>query len=338
MGSSFKSIAIGKPTANLSGLEKYVGSGLIKGVGPVSAKRIVAHFGLDTLDIIEHDIERLIEVPGIAQKRVKLIQKAWAAQKSIKDVMLFLQGHGVSTAYAVKIFKQYGDEAIETVSQNPYQLAKDVYGIGFVTADAIARNLGIAPGSEFRYCSGVLHVLGEASEDGHCFLPQAELVERIAKRLTLPDHEPNPDALLNLTTQMGVEGELVMQGSSGGPGGAVDLLCAALLPGRTESGGATAVITDSAINSQIVRNAHRINQGQFPHLEAVSNQPRSDCLWLGAPEPEEGVQAIQNLITDVIPQLGFDPARDVQVASAHDTRSRRYPQSQSSFAGVDQSS
>lgn len=145
--------------ATVTGIEKYLGSGLIKGVGPVTAKRIVAHFGVETLDIIEQHIDRLVEVPGIAKKRVKLIQTAWQAQKAIKEVMLFLQSHGVATTYAVKIYKHYGDEAIATVTNNPYQLATDIYGIGFVTADAIARNLGVAPDSEFRYRSGILHVL-----------------------------------------------------------------------------------------------------------------------------------------------------------------------------------
>lgn len=113
--------------ATLTGLEKYLGSGLIKGVGPVTAKRIVAHFGLETLDIIENQIERLIEVPGIARKRVTMIRRAWNEQKAIKEVMVFLQEHGVSTTYAVKIFKQYGVRAIATVKDNPYQLADDIY-------------------------------------------------------------------------------------------------------------------------------------------------------------------------------------------------------------------
>src|SRR5215472_13783910 len=113
--------------ATLTGLEKYLGSGLIKGIGPVTAKRIVTHFGLETLDIIEHSCSRLIEVPGIAEKRVAMIEKAWAAQKAIKEVMLFLQGHGVSTTYADKIYKQYDDQAIQVVSQNPYQLATDIF-------------------------------------------------------------------------------------------------------------------------------------------------------------------------------------------------------------------
>jgi exodeoxyribonuclease V alpha subunit len=482
--------------ATLTGIEKYLGSGLIKGVGPVTAKRIVAHFGLETLEVIENQIERLVEVPGIARKRVKLIQAAWAGQKAIKEVMLFLQSHGVSTTYAVKIYKQYGDAAIATVTQNPYQLATDVYGIGFVTADVIARNLGVAPDSEFRYRSGTLHVLGEASEEGHCFLPQAELVQRAVERLAIADHQPNPDQVRGLVDQMVREHELVrteeaidasgefgcyappfygaeqklaerlhqllnhpvqvdiqrvqawidrfiaktgmslseqqrhaveMAASqrvlvlTGGPGtgktfttrtiaalwkamgktivlasptgraaqrlsevtrqeaktihrllefdpstmkfkrnqenplpataivvdeaSMIDLFLAnsllkavpldaqLLLVGDTDqlpSVGPGAFLQDliaskripvvqltqvfrQAESSQIVRHAHQINRGQIPKLEVVSDRPQSDCLWLGAPEPDNGVQAIQDLIRDLIPTLGFDPARDVQV-------------------------
>ncbi|MBD1868406.1 ATP-dependent RecD-like DNA helicase [Cyanobacteria bacterium FACHB-471] len=480
--------------ATLTGLEKYLGSGLIKGVGPVTAKRIVAHFGLETLEVIEHQIERLAEVPGIAKKRVKLIQAAWETQKAIKEVMLFLQGHGVSTTYAVKIYKQYGDESIATVTGNPYQLATDVYGIGFVTADAIARNLGIAPNSEFRYRSGTLHVLTEASEEGHCFLPKDDLVNRVVKRLEIDDHRPEPTQVSSIIQLMVSDGELVeeeipdtetrvyyappffgaekklaersqqllnqpltvdlprvqrwidrftektgLQLSdqqrhavemaatqrvlilTGGPGcgktfttrtivalwramgkaialasptgraaqrlsemtgqpaktihrllefdpktmkfkrdqeypipaqgivvdeaSMLDLFLAnslfkavppdaqLLLVGDIDqlpSVGPGAVLQDliasekipvvrltqvfrQAQTSQIVSNAHRINQGQFPQLEPVSNVPESDCLWLGAPEPQPGIQAIHDLITDLIPQLGFDVARDVQV-------------------------
>ena len=491
--------------ATITGIEKYLGSGLIKGVGPVTAKRIVLHFGLETLDIIEHQIDRLVEVPGIAQKRVKLIQAAWVTQKAIKEVMLFLQSHGVSTTYAVKIYKQYGDAAIATVTHNPYQLATDVYGIGFVTADAIARNLGIAPGSEFRYRAGMLHVLGEASEEGHCFLPGDELIDRVVKRLEIADHRPNPEQVSSLSEQMVADGQLVkteapivglsqfgyyappffgaeqklaervqqllrqplevdaarvqrwldrfvettgtllseqqrhavaMAASqrvlilTGGPGcgktfttrtivalwkamgksialasptgraaqrlsemtgqeaktvhrllefdprtmkfkrdvdnpipaqaivvdeaSMLDLFLAnslmkairvstqadanaldaqLLLVGDTDqlpSVGPGAVLQDliasqqipvvrltqvfrQAQASHIVRNAHRINQGQLPQLESVSQSPQSDCLWLGAPEPEDGVQGIQDLITDLLPTLGFDPASEVQV-------------------------
>ncbi len=482
--------------ATITGIEKYLGSGLIKGVGPVTAKRIVAHFGLETLDIIEHQIDRLVEVPGIARKRVQLIQTAWQTQKAIKEVMLFLQGHGVSTTYAVKIYKQYGDAAIEVVTENPYQLAIDVYGIGFVTADAIARNLGIAPASEFRYRAGTLHVLGEAGEDGHCFLPQGELVTRTVARLALPDYVPKPDQVLFLIQQMVNDEQVIrtdepveayqdyacyhpsfyhsevklaqrlqqllarpvavdearVQGwieryiertgmplsaeqrraveiaagqrvlvLTGGPGcgktfttrtivalwkamgkeialasptgraaqrlsemtgeeaktihrllefdpkrmkfkrdaenpipaqaivvdeasmldlflgnsllKAVALDAQLLLVGDTDqlaSVGPGAVLQDiiasqqvpvvrltqvfrQAQASQIVSNAHRINRGEYPQLEPVSDTPQSDCLWLGAPEPENGVQAIRDLVTDLLPALGINVARDVQL-------------------------
>lgn len=482
--------------ATITGIEKYLGSGLIEGVGPVTAKRIVAHFGLETLDVIEHQIERLSEVPGIAQKRIQQIQAAWASQRAIKDVMLFLQSHGISTTYAVKIYKQYGDGAIETVTQNPYQLAAEVYGIGFVIADAIARSLGIDPGSEYRYRSGVLQVLREAADDGHCFLPQPELVQRTVKRLSLGEHQPDPERLTALTTQMALDGELVIQTQpesegnehlcydppfygaefklserlalllseplsadlprvqrwidrftektglqlssqqrqavemaathrililTGGPGTgktfctrtivalwkamgktialaaptgraaqrlsemtgreaktvhrwlevdpttfkfkrdaenpipaeaiivdeasmldlflanslmkAIDLGTQLLLVGDMDqlpSVGPGNVLADlirseqvpivrltevfrQAQTSQIVQNAHRINQGQMPQLDPVSEQPVSDCLWLSASKPEQGIQAIQDLITDLIPQFGFNVAADVQV-------------------------
>jgi exodeoxyribonuclease V alpha subunit len=197
--------------ATLTGLEKYLGSGLIKGIGPMTAKRIVAHFGLETLDIIEQSCSRLIEVPGIAQKRVAMIEKAWAAQKAIKEVMIFLRGHGVSTTYAVKIYKQYGDQAVDVVSNNPYQLAADIFGIGFVTADTIARNVGIAPDSAFRYQAGILYVLQQAAEDGHCFLPERELVERVVKQLALPDSPVDPARISELIVQMVGEKQLITQ-------------------------------------------------------------------------------------------------------------------------------
>src|SRR5579883_1200176 len=197
--------------ATLTGLEKYLGSGLIKGIGPVTAKRIVAQFGLETLEIIEAHCDRLIEVPGIGQKRVAMIQTAWAAQKMIKEVMIFLQGHGVSTTYAVKIYKQYGEQAIEVVSRNPYQLAADIFGIGFITADTIARHLGIAPDSDFRYQAGILYVLSQAGEDGHCFLPEQELVDRVVKQLGLPESPVDPSRIGELMAQMAEEKQLIVQ-------------------------------------------------------------------------------------------------------------------------------
>ncbi|MFN6455946.1 MAG: ATP-dependent RecD-like DNA helicase [Nostoc sp. EfeVER01] len=197
--------------ATLTGIEKYLGSGLIKGVGPVTARRIVAHFGLETLDIIENQIDRLIEVQGIAKKRIKLIKNAWETQKAIKEVMVFLQGHGVSTTYAVKIYKQYKDEAIATVTKNPYQLAADIYGIGFLTADKIARNIGIAPDSEFRYRAGIIHCLSEAAEDGHCYLPQSELIESVIKLLTTESHQPTEEAVAMIIKDMALADDLIRE-------------------------------------------------------------------------------------------------------------------------------
>ncbi len=197
--------------ATLTGIEKYLGSGLIKGVGTVTAKRLVAHFGLETLEIIENQIERLVEVQGIAKKRINLIKNAWETQKAIKEVMVFLQSHGVSTTYAVKIYKQYKDEAIATVTHNPYQLATDIYGIGFLTAGKIARNLGVAPDSEFRYCAGLVHALSEAAEDGHCYLPQTELIESVIKLLTTEEHQPIGEAIALTIKDMALKDELIRE-------------------------------------------------------------------------------------------------------------------------------
>jgi exodeoxyribonuclease V alpha subunit len=479
--------------ATLTGIEKYLGSGLIKGVGPVTAKRIVAHFGLETLAVIEEQIERLIEVPGIAKKRVKLIQVAWETQKSIKEVMVFLQGHGVSTTYAVKIYKTYGNDSISTVTENPYKLATDIYGIGFFTADAIARNIGIEISSEFRSIAGIFHSLGVAAEEGHCYLPQTELVENTVKLLSLEEYQPQPATLEALTHQLAINEQLIMHGDrdrqficykptyfhteqnlaervyqllqrkpttdlarvnswidrytaqqeiqlsalqrtavemsasssililTGGPGtgkttttrtivalwkamgkeivlgsptgraaqrlqevtgceaktihrllefdpssmgfkrnaesplsasaiivdeaSMLDLFLAfslikaillgaqLLLVGDTDqlpSVGAGNVLKDlidsqqvpivrltevfrQAQASQIVQNAHRINQGKFPNLEKVSNQSKSDCLWLEMPNPEAGVQGITDIISHLLPSLGFDPQQDLQV-------------------------
>lgn len=197
--------------ATLTGIEKYLGSGLIKGVGPVTAKRIVKHFGLETLEIIENQIDRLSEVSGIASKRIAMIKRTWSEQKSIKEVMIFLSGHGVSTTYAVKIYKQYGDNAIATVTTNPYQLAIDIFGIGFLTADKIAVNVGVSPWSKFRYRAGVLHVLDKASEDGHCYLPEAKIVPFTKELLTTDEHQAEEDAIADILKEMVTEEQLIKE-------------------------------------------------------------------------------------------------------------------------------
>lgn len=169
--------------ATVEAIQRYLGSGLVKGVGSVTAKRIVNHFGLDTLDVLDRAPQRLLEVEGVGKVRTKLIAEAWVAQQRIKEVMLFLQGHGVSTGLAVKIYKIYGDQSIAIVSKDPYRLAQDIFGIGFRTADKIARDLGLPPDAPGRIAAGVRHALNEATDDGHVYLPREKLVETAAEML-----------------------------------------------------------------------------------------------------------------------------------------------------------
>jgi exodeoxyribonuclease V alpha subunit len=170
--------------ATVQGIRKYLGSGLIKGIGPKTAEKIVARFDVETLDILEQTPERLREVPGLGQHKAKLIEAAWTEQKAIKEVMLFLQGQGVSTSLAVRIYKQYGDGAISVVKNEPYRLARDVWGIGFKTADTIARALGIADDDPERIKAGALYVLSEASDsDGHTYLPRPQLAAKAGSML-----------------------------------------------------------------------------------------------------------------------------------------------------------
>jgi exodeoxyribonuclease V alpha subunit len=169
--------------ANLGGIEKYLGSGLIRGVGKVMAARMVAAFGLEVLDVIENHPERLKEVEGIGPKRRQEIARAWAEQREIKEVMIFLQSHGVSTHYAIKIYKAYGAHATQLVRDNPYRLAADIHGIGFQSADKIARALGIPPDAPQRIEAGTLYLLGAAADRGHIYLPRQALGEEAEKLL-----------------------------------------------------------------------------------------------------------------------------------------------------------
>ena len=480
--------------ATLTGIEKYLGSGLIKGIGPVTARRIVAHFKLETLEIIESQIERLVEVPGIGKKKVKMIQDTWAEQKAIKDVMIFLQGHGVSTTYAVKIFKQYRNNAIAIVRENPYQLAIDIFGIGFHIANQIAIQVGISPWSKYRYKSGILHILSQAADEGHCFLPLPELVNEAEDLLSFDGFDADKGTVTRSVKEMVESEELKVEVApgemwlcykptfyhteanlaklllqhiekpvtvdlprvenwierytqskgiklspqqreavikavssrvmvlTGGPGcgktftqkslvslwqamgkkiglaaptgraaqrlgemagleaktihrllefdpkrmgfkrdkdnplpfdavivdeaSMVDLFlahslvkaiapdCQLLLVGdcdQLESVGPGKVLNDllesgkipvvkltqvfrQAASSAIIKNAHQINQGQYPILELISPKPKSDCLFhSGGSQPEHNVEAISQLLTNFIPKQGFDPKNDVQV-------------------------
>ena len=163
--------------ATVYGIEKYLGSGLVKGIGPAFAGRIVRQFGADTLNIIEDDPDRLLDVPGIGRVRVERIKKSWQEQKEIKNIMLFLQSHDVSTSHATKIFKTYGNESIQVVQENPYRLAEDIWGIGFKTADTIAEKMGFGKEKYARLRSGILYTLNRLSENGHCYATRNMLLK-----------------------------------------------------------------------------------------------------------------------------------------------------------------
>ncbi len=180
-----KSFELQAPS-DLVGIQKYLESGMIKGIGPVYAERIVKSFGLDTLNVIDNSPDRLLEVSGIGAKRVEKIKECWLQQRAIRNVMIFLRGHGVSPSYAQKIFKRYGDGSIEVVKANPYQLAKDIRGIGFKSADAIAQGLGIPLDSPARIDAGIEHTLWELSNDGHVCYPLKDLIPEVEAILQIP--------------------------------------------------------------------------------------------------------------------------------------------------------
>ena len=172
--------------ATVVGIKKYLGSGLVRGIGPVMADRIVNAFGKKTLDIIEQEIHRLSEIDGIGQKRIAMIREAWDAQREIRNVMLFLQENSVSPTYAAKIYKAYGRDAVSVVNADPYQLAMDIWGIGFVTADRIAQSLGFAKTAEKRLRAGIIYVLNQLSEEGHVYYPRDLLFEKCSQMLEVP--------------------------------------------------------------------------------------------------------------------------------------------------------
>jgi exodeoxyribonuclease V alpha subunit len=189
--------------STITGIKKYLGSGLVKGIGPIMAERVVAKFGLETLDIIEEKPHDLMQVEGIGPIRAERISKAWQEQKEIRDVMVFLQGHGVSSTYAVKIYKAYGNKSVSVVKENPYRLALDISGIGFKTADKIARNMGIDPGSQIRIEAGIIHTLSELVDEGHVYFPQDKLMEAAASLLEVDQAKVDP-ALTALAAQQRV--------------------------------------------------------------------------------------------------------------------------------------
>ncbi len=192
--------------ANAEAIQRYLGSGLIKGIGPKTAEKIVAQFGEDTLDVLDRTPERVREVDGVGKHRAGLIAEAWAEQQAIKEVMLFLQGHGISTRLAVKIYKQYGDEAIAIVSRDPYRLAADIFGIGFKTADTIAQDLGLPPDAPTRLAAGINYALNQAGDNGHVFMPRDMLVEEAASILDV-----DPAKLEPALHSMAQRGEVMLE-------------------------------------------------------------------------------------------------------------------------------
>jgi exodeoxyribonuclease V alpha subunit len=193
--------------ATEQGLRKYLGSGLIKGIREKTADKIVSHFGLETLEVLENRPERLLEVPKLGKHKAGLIARAWVEQKAIKEVMLFLQGHGISTSLAVRIYKEYGDKATVIVKNQPYRLAREVWGIGFKTADKIARSLGFAPDNPERIKAGTLFVLSEAGESGgHTYLPRPRLSEKVAELLEVTPQQVE-EAIEGLVLEDGAKAE-----------------------------------------------------------------------------------------------------------------------------------
>jgi exodeoxyribonuclease V alpha subunit len=185
-GRQFKATkAVERKPATTAALEKYLGSGLIKGVGPKTAKKIVHHFGKKTLEIFEAEIERLTEIKGIAQKKLEMIGEAWIEHRAIREVMMFLQSHGISTLFAVRIYKEYGDNAIEYVNEDPYRLSNDFYGIGFFSADKVAQSIGLALDNPQRIMAAIKHVLAASREFGHCYLTQSQIRTQVKDLIDL---------------------------------------------------------------------------------------------------------------------------------------------------------
>lgn len=198
--------AVERKPATTAAIEKYLGSGLIKGVGPKTAKRIVRHFGSETLEVFENQIKQLTKVPGIASRKLVMIEAAWTEHRAVRDVMMFLQGHGISTLFAVRIYKSYGDQAIEIVKKDPYRLANDFYGIGFFSADKVALSLGFALNSQQRIVAAIKHVLAASREQGHCYLTRQQISQGVKELidLDLQDRLPQDLAVMRDEDQLRV--------------------------------------------------------------------------------------------------------------------------------------
>ncbi len=279
--------------ATVQGIRRYLGSGLIKGIGPRIAERIVDHFGVDTLDVIEEEPARLVEVPGLGPKRTRLIGAAWEEQKAIKEVMLFLQGVGVSTSIAVRIYKSYGDASISVVKNQPYRLAADVWGIGFLTADRIARSVGIPHDSPERVKAGLQYALSQSSDQGNCFLPEQQLITEAVKLLQV-DTGLVIECLDELVKEEGVVRETVP-----GPAGGEEVQGIYLVPFHR---------AEVSLAAQLLR-LLRAERDRMPAFQDV-DWTRA-LTWLGgrtgaelAPEQE---QAVRLALTEKVAVLTGGP-------------------------------
>ncbi|MFF2506059.1 ATP-dependent RecD-like DNA helicase [Streptomyces sp. NPDC058067] len=267
--------------ATIQGIRRYLGSGLVKGIGPVFADRITRHFGLDTLDIIEQEPKRLIEVPGLGPKRTKKIADAWEEQKAIKEVMVFLQSVEVSTSIAVRIYKKYGDASIGVVKNQPYRLAADVWGIGFLTADRIAQSVGIPHDSPERVKAGLQYALSQSTDQGHCFLPEEQLISDAVKLLQV-----DTGLVIECLGELAGEEEGVVRERVPGPDGGEEMVTAVYLVPFHRA--------ELSLSAQLLR-LLRTDEDRMPAFRDVAWDKA--LTWLAgrtgaelAPEQEEAVK------------------------------------------------
>lgn len=267
--------------ATIQGIRRYLGSGLVKGIGPVFADRITRHFGLDTLDIIEQEPGRLIEVPGLGPKRTRKIADAWEEQKAIKEVMVFLQSVEVSTSIAVRIYKKYGDASISVVKNQPYRLASDVWGIGFLTADRIAQSVGIPHDSPERVKAGLQYALSQSTDQGHCFLPEEQLISDAVKLLQV-----DTGLVIECLDELAGEEEGVVRERVPGPEGGEELVTAVYLVPFHRA--------ELSLSAQLLR-LLRTDEDRMPAFRDVAWDKA--LIWLAgrtgaelAPEQEEAVK------------------------------------------------
>ncbi|MFF1421055.1 ATP-dependent RecD-like DNA helicase [Streptomyces sp. NPDC058280] len=280
--------------ATIQGIRRYLGSGLIKGIGPRIADRIVEHFGLDTLDVIEEEPKRLVEVPGLGPKRTKLIAAAWEEQKAIKEVMVFLQGVGVSTSIAVRIYKKYGDASISVVRNEPYRLAADVWGIGFLTADRIAQAVGIPHDSPERVKAGIQYALSQSTDQGHCYLPEEQLIADAVKLLQV-----DTGLVIECLAELAGDDEGVVREKVPGPDGGEPVTAVYLVPFHR---------AELSLSAQLLR-LLRTGEDRMPAFRDVAWDKA--LTWLagrtGAELAPEQQQAVRLALTEKVAVLTGGP-------------------------------